>query len=156
MQAFIDKHCRGVTRDPNLAGSCLQTNVEDNNFVLDFLPDSDGGNKVAVFCAGWWVSWQSLCHSRGCIGFGCMPWAGGWHWPSVMGACKPIGTVGILYNYMDTYLLGNKRVHEEAASDLQSLFWGFRVWLGFGLAAALLSWGRGLHAVWIDGYRCVG
>jgi sarcosine oxidase/L-pipecolate oxidase len=45
-----------VVPDPNLTGSCLQTNVFDNNFVLDFLPDEPGsedGRKVVVFCAGW-------------------------------------------------------------------------------------------------------
>jgi sarcosine oxidase/L-pipecolate oxidase len=46
-----------VVPDPNLTGSCLQTNVKDNNFVLDFLPEGPDGNsdnnKVVVFCAGW-------------------------------------------------------------------------------------------------------
>jgi sarcosine oxidase/L-pipecolate oxidase len=52
---FIAKHCIGVDNRPNFCGTCLQTNVPDNMYVLDFLPAEAGpGNKnVAVFTAGW-------------------------------------------------------------------------------------------------------
>ena len=52
---FTKKHCVGVDDFPNYAGTCLQTNVVDNMYVLDFLPPSvgDGHENVAVFTAGW-------------------------------------------------------------------------------------------------------
>jgi len=52
---WVGKHCIGVDNWPNYAGSCLQTNVCDNMYVLDFLPKSVGkGHKnVALFTAGW-------------------------------------------------------------------------------------------------------
>ncbi len=52
---FVAKHCIGVDNVPNYAGTCLQTNVPDNMYVLDFLPESLGaGHKnVAIFTAGW-------------------------------------------------------------------------------------------------------
>jgi sarcosine oxidase/L-pipecolate oxidase len=52
---FVDKHCIGVDSRPNYCGTCLQTNVEDNMYVLDFLPPSVGAGykNVAVFTAGW-------------------------------------------------------------------------------------------------------
>src|SRR5579883_1839219 len=52
--AFVAKHCVGVDDRPNFCGTCLQTNVHDNLFVLDFLPSSVGkGHKnVALFTAG--------------------------------------------------------------------------------------------------------
>lgn len=51
-------HCKGVTTDPNLIGCCLQTNVADNNFILDYAPGTN--KKVAVFCAGWAMKFVPL------------------------------------------------------------------------------------------------
>ena len=53
--SFVANHCSGVDDLPNYAGTCLQTNVPDNMYVLDFLPESVGtGHKnVALFTAGW-------------------------------------------------------------------------------------------------------
>lgn len=52
---FVARHCVGVDNRPNYAGTCLQTNVCDNMYVLDILPPSagKGHNNVAVFTAGW-------------------------------------------------------------------------------------------------------
>ena len=52
---FVAKHCVGIDDRPNYAGSCLQTNVWDNMYVLDFLPPSVGAGhqNVVVFTAGW-------------------------------------------------------------------------------------------------------
>jgi sarcosine oxidase/L-pipecolate oxidase len=52
---FVARHCVGVDNRPNYAGTCLQTNVADNMYVLDFLPPSVGSGykNVAVFTAGW-------------------------------------------------------------------------------------------------------
>ena len=52
---FVSKHLVGVDDRPNYSGTCLQTNVADNMYVLDFLPPSTGpGYKnVAIFTAGW-------------------------------------------------------------------------------------------------------
>ena len=52
---FVDRHCVGVDSRPNFCGTCLQTNVPDNMYVLDFLPPSVGPacRNVAVFTAGW-------------------------------------------------------------------------------------------------------
>lgn len=52
---FVARHCIGVDNRPNYAGTCLQTNVSDNMYVLDFLPPSAGAGhrNVAVFTAGW-------------------------------------------------------------------------------------------------------
>ena len=55
---FIRDHVRGVDSTvPAFSLSCLQTNVFDNMFVLDFIPKEylNGGaeNSVAVFTAGW-------------------------------------------------------------------------------------------------------
>jgi len=59
---FCLKHVRGVGPNavPVFAGSCLQTNVYDNMFVLDFIPSElignarpDLTNSIAVFTAGW-------------------------------------------------------------------------------------------------------
>ena len=53
-QEFVDKHLEGVLLEPNFAGSCLQTNVYDNMFVLDHLPPSVQNHKnVAIYTAGW-------------------------------------------------------------------------------------------------------
>ncbi len=52
---FVANHCVGVDNRPNYAGTCLQTNVTDNMYVLDFLPPSVGAGykNAAVFTAGW-------------------------------------------------------------------------------------------------------
>jgi len=52
---FVTNHCIGVDDRPNYCGTCLQTNVPDNMYVLDFLPPSvgEGHKNVAVFTAGW-------------------------------------------------------------------------------------------------------
>lgn len=53
--SFVRRYCVGVDDRPSFMGTCLQTNVADNMFVLDLLPPSVGpGHKnVAVFTAGW-------------------------------------------------------------------------------------------------------
>lgn len=53
--AFVEKHCRGVDPRPNYCGTCLQTEVSDNLFVLDHLPESvgEGHQNVYIFTAGW-------------------------------------------------------------------------------------------------------
>jgi sarcosine oxidase/L-pipecolate oxidase len=52
---FVRDHCVGLDDRPNFTGTCLQTNVVDNMFVLDCLPPTVGaGHKnVALFTAGW-------------------------------------------------------------------------------------------------------
>ncbi|MCJ1393281.1 hypothetical protein MMC18_006153 [Xylographa bjoerkii] len=62
---FIQKHVVGV--DPTVPAfslSCLQTNVFDNMFVLDFIPEEflHGGAKdsVAIFTAGWAMKFVPL------------------------------------------------------------------------------------------------
>jgi len=52
---FVRDHCIGMDKRPNYCGTCLQTNVPDNMYVLDFLPQSigEGWNNVALFTAGW-------------------------------------------------------------------------------------------------------
>jgi sarcosine oxidase / L-pipecolate oxidase len=51
---FVRSHCVGVDDRPNFCGTCLQTNVPDNMYVLDFLPSSVPGHRnVAVLTAGW-------------------------------------------------------------------------------------------------------
>jgi len=58
---FVEKHLRGVTLQPNYAGSCLQTNVYDNMFVLDYLPpDVPNNQNVAIFTAGWGMQFVPL------------------------------------------------------------------------------------------------
>jgi sarcosine oxidase / L-pipecolate oxidase len=57
-QDFIKEHVVGVDATvPAFTLSCMQTNVPDNNFVLDYLPEKylKGGPKdsVALFTAGW-------------------------------------------------------------------------------------------------------
>ncbi|PNP59159.1 hypothetical protein THARTR1_01407 [Trichoderma harzianum] len=57
-QEFIHNHLVNVDATiPALTSSCLQTNVFDNMFVLDFVPEKylNGGAKdsVVVFTAGW-------------------------------------------------------------------------------------------------------
>jgi sarcosine oxidase/L-pipecolate oxidase len=52
---FVQRRCVGIDDRPNFLGTCLQTNVVDNMFVLDLLPESagPGHQNVAVFTAGW-------------------------------------------------------------------------------------------------------
>lgn len=52
---FVREHCVGVDDRPNYAGTCLQTNVADNMYVLDLLPESvgPGHDRIALFTAGW-------------------------------------------------------------------------------------------------------
>lgn len=52
---FVGAHCIGTDIRPNYAGTCLQSNVIDNNYVLDFLPPEfgAGARNVAMFTAGW-------------------------------------------------------------------------------------------------------
>lgn len=65
---FCINHVRGVGPDPVpvLAGQCLQTNVYDNMFVLDYIPDSltkvnpNLSNSIAVFTAGWAMKFVPL------------------------------------------------------------------------------------------------
>lgn len=52
--AFVENHLIGVDQRPNYCGTCLQTNVCDNMYVLDFLPPTvKGYQNVALFTAGW-------------------------------------------------------------------------------------------------------
>jgi sarcosine oxidase / L-pipecolate oxidase len=61
---WIHKHVLGVGPHPLpvFAGTCLQTNVSDNMFVLDFVPerylnvstgDEDAAKSIVIFTAGW-------------------------------------------------------------------------------------------------------
>jgi len=51
---FVKDRCVGTDIQPNYAGTCLMSNVVDNNFVLDFLPETVPGYKnVAIYTAGW-------------------------------------------------------------------------------------------------------
>ena len=47
---FIREHTVGVNDRPVFAGTCLQTNLPDNMFVLDTIPKH---RNVAVFTGGW-------------------------------------------------------------------------------------------------------
>ncbi|MCJ1381524.1 hypothetical protein MMC17_004635 [Xylographa soralifera] len=62
---FVQKHVSGVDSTvPAFSLSCLQTNVFDNMFVLDFIPEEylKGGAKdsVAIFTAGWAMKFVPL------------------------------------------------------------------------------------------------
>ncbi|KAF3112807.1 hypothetical protein TWF569_010211 [Orbilia oligospora] len=64
-QEFIKKHIVGVDSTvPAFTLSCLQTNVFDNMFVLDYVPEGylRGGPKdsVVVFTAGWAMKFVPL------------------------------------------------------------------------------------------------
>jgi hypothetical protein len=60
-QDFVDKHLKGVVLQPNFAGNCLQTNVYDNMFVMDYLPPTIQNHKnVAIFTAGWGMKFVPL------------------------------------------------------------------------------------------------
>ena len=47
---FIREHLVGVNDRPTFAGSCLQTNLPDNMFVMDYIPTH---RNVVVFTGGW-------------------------------------------------------------------------------------------------------
>ena len=47
---FIREHTVGVNDQPSFAGTCLQTNLPDNMFVLDYIPKH---SNVVVFTGGW-------------------------------------------------------------------------------------------------------
>jgi sarcosine oxidase/L-pipecolate oxidase len=66
---FVMKHIKGAGRNPVpfFAGQCLQTNVFDNMFVLDTIPDylipnagPERSNSIAVFTAGWAMKFVPL------------------------------------------------------------------------------------------------
>lgn len=68
-RTWIKDHVLGVGPNPVpiFAGTCLQTNVADNMFVLDFVPDryiervgSDAKKTIAVFTAGWAMKFVPL------------------------------------------------------------------------------------------------
>ncbi|KAI1088079.1 hypothetical protein F5B19DRAFT_29487 [Rostrohypoxylon terebratum] len=64
-QKFIEEHVAGVDSTvPAFTSSCLQTNVFDNMFVLDYVPEEylQGGAKdsVVVFTAGWAMKFVPL------------------------------------------------------------------------------------------------
>jgi len=51
---FVNNRCVGTDIQPNYAGTCLMSNVYDNNFVLDYLPPNiEGNTNVAIYTAGW-------------------------------------------------------------------------------------------------------
>jgi sarcosine oxidase/L-pipecolate oxidase len=52
---FVRDHCVGIDTRPSFSGTCLQTNVFDNMFVIDTLPPSVGAGhaNVSLFTAGW-------------------------------------------------------------------------------------------------------
>jgi sarcosine oxidase/L-pipecolate oxidase len=51
---FVKERCVGTDIQANYAGTCLMSNVSDNNFVLDHLPKNITGHKnVAIYTAGW-------------------------------------------------------------------------------------------------------
>lgn len=47
---WVKEHLRGVDPVPQFSGNCLQTNVFDNNFVLDFVPNTN--KNIVIFTAG--------------------------------------------------------------------------------------------------------
>ncbi|RDB24912.1 hypothetical protein Hypma_008041 [Hypsizygus marmoreus] len=67
---WVRQHIVGVGEDPVpvFASGCLQTNVYDNMFVLDYIPDqllpaltpSRRHNSIAVFTAGWGMKFVPL------------------------------------------------------------------------------------------------
>ena len=66
---FVAKHVKGVgpNVEPTFAGPCMQTNVFDNMFVLDYIPDDimpgagPGRSKsIAVYTAGWAMKFVPL------------------------------------------------------------------------------------------------
>ncbi|KDQ10964.1 hypothetical protein BOTBODRAFT_68286 [Botryobasidium botryosum FD-172 SS1] len=66
---FVKNHVRGAGLDPLpvFAGTCLQTNVYDNMFVLDYIPEKylpgagpERAKTIAVFTAGWAMKFVPL------------------------------------------------------------------------------------------------
>lgn len=66
---FVKKHIKGAGPNPlpSFAGKCLQTNVFDNMFVLDTIPDNlilqaglARSKSIAVFTAGWAMKFVPL------------------------------------------------------------------------------------------------
>jgi len=66
---FVKKHVLGggLNPLPIFAGACLQTNVYDNMFVLDYIPETlipnagpERANTIAVFTAGWAMKFVPL------------------------------------------------------------------------------------------------
>lgn len=49
-QRFIREHLVGVNDQPTFSGTCLQTNLPDNMYVLDYIPNHQ---NVAIFTGGW-------------------------------------------------------------------------------------------------------
>ena len=47
---FVKKHIKGVNDLPSFQGTCLQANLCDNMFVMDYIPDH---RNVVVFTGGW-------------------------------------------------------------------------------------------------------
>ena len=62
VRRFVRERTVGLDDRPNFSGSCLQTNVADNNFVLDFVKGegSEGNKNVALFTAGWAMKFVPL------------------------------------------------------------------------------------------------
>lgn len=68
VRQWVSSHVAGVGKDPVpvFASECLQTNVFDNMFVLDYippnlLPPGEGLEKtIAVFTAGWGMKFVPL------------------------------------------------------------------------------------------------
>jgi len=63
---WIIEHVRGLGPHPVpvFAGACLQTNVDDNMFVLDFIPDrylyGRPSKSIVLFTAGWAMKFVPL------------------------------------------------------------------------------------------------
>jgi len=63
---WLIEHVQGIGPHPVpvFAGTCLQTNVVDNEFVLDFIPDKylKGGpsKSIAIYTAGWAMKFVPL------------------------------------------------------------------------------------------------
>lgn len=52
---FVKQHCINIDSQPNYCGACLQSDLPDNMYILDYLPSSIGEyhKNVAIFTAGW-------------------------------------------------------------------------------------------------------
>ncbi|KAJ6498738.1 FAD/NAD(P)-binding domain-containing protein [Mycena sanguinolenta] len=65
-RTWIHNHVLGVGPHPLpvFAGTCLQTNVSDNMFVLDFVPEhylpKEAAKSIVVFTAGWAMKFVPL------------------------------------------------------------------------------------------------
>ena len=58
LQKFIEERMVGLTTRYVSYGTCMQTNVVDNMFVLDYIPKTC--NRVAIFTAGWAMKFVPL------------------------------------------------------------------------------------------------